>query len=61
MVLYQADMLVLPICSVIDNVRMPTKLASEKEEDIVQGWIEGVNIRDVLQRLARVVIQDEVL
>ena len=54
-------MLVLPICSVIDNVRMPTKLASEKEVNIVQGWIEGVNIRDVLQRLARVVIQDEVL
>lgn len=40
---------------------MPTKLASGKEEDIVQGRIERVRVRDALQRRAMVVIQDNVL
>ena len=39
-ILRHADMLVLLICSVIDNVEVPTKLASEKEKDIAQARIE---------------------
>ena len=39
---------------------MPTKLASGKEEDIAQGRIEGVNVRNAPQRTI-IAIQDDVL
>jgi hypothetical protein len=34
----------------IEEVVIPTKLASGKKEDIAQGRIKWVNIRDALQR-----------
>jgi hypothetical protein len=45
----------------IEDVGVPTKLASRKKKNISQGRIEGVNIRDALQRFTMEAIQDNVL
>ena len=45
----------------IEDVGIPTKLASGKEEDRERREVEKMSIRDALQRLAMVVIQDDVL
>jgi hypothetical protein len=45
----------------IEDVRMPTELSSGIEEDIAQGRVEGMSVRDALQRLAMKAIQDDVL
>ena len=33
---------------IVGQLMMPIKLASGKKEDIVQGWIYGVGVRDTL-------------
>jgi hypothetical protein len=45
----------------IEDLWIPPKLASGEKQHIVQGGIEGVCIRDALQRFAMVAIQDNVL
>ena len=40
----------------IKDARVPTKLACRKKKDIAQGRINGVTIRDALQRSAMVTI-----
>jgi hypothetical protein len=66
MILCQSDMLVPPISStflniLIRNIGKPPKLASGEEEDIAQGWVVRMDIRDALKRLSMVAIQDNVL
>ena len=45
----------------MENVGMPPKLASGKEEDILQGGVRRMTIRDVLKWRAMISIQDDIL
>jgi hypothetical protein len=47
--------------SLIEDGGMPTELASGVEEDIMQGRVEGVRVRDALQWLGIKAIQYDVL
>ena len=51
-----------PILNIsIENLGMPTELASGEEENIVRRGIEWVSIIDALKTLPMVVIQDDIL
>jgi hypothetical protein len=45
----------------IENLGMPTELASGEEEDIAQGGIERVSVKDAHKTSPMVAIQDDVL
>jgi hypothetical protein len=45
----------------IENLGMPTELASGEQEDIAQGGIERVSIKDAHKTSPMVAIQDDVL
>jgi hypothetical protein len=47
--------------SLIEDVRVPSKLASGIKEDIMQGRVEGMDVRDALQWRAMEAVQDDVL
>ena len=45
----------------IENLGMPTELASGEQKDIAQGRIEWVSVKDALKTLPMVAIQDDIL
>ena len=52
-VLHHGDVFIVSITItlfkyIVGQLMMPIKLASGKKEDIVQGWIHGVGVRDTL-------------
>ena len=46
---------------IIEQVRIPTKLASRKKENIAQRGIKRVKVRNALKRRAMLVIKDNIL
>ena len=52
-VLHYGDVFVVSIIitlfkCIIGHLIMPIKLASREKEDIVQGWVHGIKVKDVL-------------
>ena len=55
-----ATLLIANISSCILYVRMPLKLSSEKQQDIVKSRIEWMQIRDALKGLAMPAVENDV-